>query len=793
MSRDLKRYLELINLGATERERAELSTLITQVGIPPDLCYLRDGLERTRRLLVADAAAFDELLKASGNADTTKDWLARVDLALSLVDSISTDPHDPVHLSMARLSQVDGHPLNKYCMGICPYWAVQFYEVPQTEPDEMRDAYADLHALVSRYLLVAQARVRGSPSPDPYASQSKKAKLSRDGSRKLPAGRVESAALGLRRLGASQYRQYISLLAERSDRLDDRVAEAEYMLDLRASEDSSLSKDEVERILASFRLLDELIWQEFDARRRRIRGLSRAARKLGPDGYVRLGKSGLLLATEALDVGGALIRILRDSTDAPSKNEPVVPGAPAVDTADQADVIVLELDDPHGTSSQRRIEALRQAKSLVRYSTWPTLDRSTLNAWQADRLRSALTALQQIDLKRYLLASLATGRDFAGSGVSVFKQMPEDPPEVSFLNDVEPSWLLRVDPPAWRDTAVVAGERPLAEAIRLPDVLGFSACLRGTKAPKLRWNESIRGEAENWLQETLWDTSIKLRGLHGFLPRRLMEESGGDLALTRLLTGATVGHAGSAIHYCSIDEGRAAEIYRRAIPPEPGKPDLVMPASAGLAIGARRVPVLEAIKDLVDKAKMRVGGASGVDRRNALTFYTLLGFNLGVAGRAFEIRKVADFVSLHGMAVLSEKGSVYNNRLVPLAPTLRSQLSAYLNALGSWGYSPTGAHGLFAFWPDKGLPVEPFSPKHFEELARPLGFELELYALRRFMRSELIQRGTDPEDIDALMGHWFNLLSPHDPLSTYSPRRLQRLGSEQIERILKDIGYASLP
>lgn len=224
---------------------------------------------------------------------------------------------------------------------------------------------------------------------------------------------------------------------------------------------------------------------------------------------------------------------------------------------------------------------------------------------------------------------------------------------------------------------------------------------------------------------------------------------------------------------------------------EPGQPKKNVQAP-GRVVGARRVPTLEAVSALVHGAKQRLEGSSGVDRRNALTFYTLLGFNISVAGRAFETRRILDFVSGHGLAVLAEKGSAYNNRLVPIAPTPRRQLGVYQSALAGWGYATKGAHGLFCHWGDGGKPEGPFSPRVFAQFAQAIGFDLDLYALRRFMRTELIQRGAPPEDVDAFMGHWFNQLSPHDTLSTYPPRRLLSLAESHIEPILAAIGYTSL-
>lgn len=793
--RRLDRYRELIDLGSGDEERAQLSRVIVQVGIPPDLCYLRDGLARTRRILKADTDAFDELLKASGSEERVQDWVSRVDLAIALVDTMPRIPDDPIDMPMQRFSEEEGHPLNKYCMGMCPYWAVQFHELPETVAEAARIQYSELHDLVSRYLLVAQARARDDNFLERYAKWAKDGKLPKPGAQKLPAGRIEAAALALRRLSAAEYRRHVSSLAAPSDRLAERVAQAEDYAELLIDAGLNLPQDEIKgfiRMLDSFRLLDELVWQNAGYLKRRVREFSRAERTLGPDGYVRLGKRGLVLASEQLEAGGTLVRILRDPVSRAVSSESAERlDAPEVDTADQLGVLILDRAEYDQVApGQRRLQAERQAKLLARYSSSPSLDRSSLTAWQISRIRTELKAVEPPQLRAYLVASLATGRDFAGSSLPVFEEQPRDVPAISFVNDLEPSWLLRIDPPAWAETEPVAAERTSEPVLRLPDVLGFSECLRGKPVTELSWDESIRSKALEWLQCILWDNTISLRSIHGLLARRLLEESQGDLALVRFIADARVAHAESAAHYSAVTAGAAVQLYLKALEHEREQSKTSVSAPSRV-VGARRVPTLEAVKALVGSAKEKLKKAPGVDRKNALTFYTLLGFNLGVAGRAYETRRILDFVRAHGLAVLAEKGSSYNNRLVPLAPTLKRQLGAYQSALAGWGYAPTGEHGLFCHWGGDGKPKGPFSPKMFAEFAQDRGFDLELYSLRRFIRTELVQRGASPEDVDAFMGHWFNLLSPHDPFSTYPSSRLVLLAESHIEGILTDIGYTS--
>jgi hypothetical protein len=85
-----------------------------------------------------------------------------------------------------------------------------------------------------------------------------------------------------------------------------------------------------------------------------------------------------------------------------------------------------------------------------------------------------------------------------------------------------------------------------------------------------------------------------------------------------------------------------------------------------------------------------------------------------------------------------------------------------------------------------------FRPSHFLVID-PGTFDLELYAFRRFMRSELRCRfGVHAEDVDAYMGHWLYRVGPHDKHSTYPMQRLQRLAEGEVSDVLASVGFLPL-
>jgi hypothetical protein len=97
----------------------------------------------------------------------------------------------------------------------------------------------------------------------------------------------------------------------------------------------------------------------------------------------------------------------------------------------------------------------------------------------------------------------------------------------------------------------------------------------------------------------------------------------------------------------------------------------------------------------------------------------------------------------------------------------------------------------FVYVDSEGL-FERFRPSDFLKVVAP-AFTLELYSLRRFLRTELrCTYAVHAEDVDAWMGHWFQRLSPHDRLSTYPLQRLLALGKGAISDLLESVGFHPL-
>jgi hypothetical protein len=826
MTRQIDRYQEPLKLAADEAQRRQLSELIVWIGIPPDLCYWRDGLRRIRLILEDDEKEFDRLLKAVGSPDTTQTWRARIVLGVRTAKPMIESREDPMRFKMGRQAANERHPLAHFCLGMCPLWVALFYAQDPSATPEQQGAYKALQAKVLRYILAAHVLTRDVPQFLALYAEWRgiTAKVS-DLKADHPVSRIQAASRSLRRLAHVDFAPYIEgfvgkhkTLIEVCDavgeQLDNTATPAPEVKDVSA---------ELRVMLGDLRRLGALVLGTADLRSGGPSAARGETRRERPDGYIRVTRSRLALSVEELDGESRFIRVFENAERRKlSDSDWDEPGPPPIDSADQSGITILESSD--AWEGPRRLQSERQLAQIARRSTAPTFDSASLTHWQVKTLLSKLPGVDPA-LRSYLIASIAIGRDLADLGVPIRSKIPKKPPEIAFLAGGQPAWIVRIDPPAYADKNVAKAERPTTRVVELPDLLGFAACLAQPRPTNVTWGSDIRSRALAWLRYALWDPSLRLGALHGFLARRLLEVTGGELGLHQLLIGSSWLHSGSSAHYTARSLEVAVDLYRRALyVPKDGMPATLPNTSASpreapedamsptppdeqvagvpaghdpgvgsasdpsVAIGARRVPTLDSVRELLEALAGEVARTTGAARRNALTAYTLVAFNIGAAGRAFETRRLQDVIRPYGLVALAEKGSAYNERLVPLAPTLVALLDAYLNALAGWGYPSDGPYGLFCWWHGRIQPEGPFTPERFRAFAGALGFDLELYALRRFARTELIERGAPPEDVDALLGHWLHLLSPHDRLSMYPMRRLRALADDLIESLLRDLG-----
>ncbi len=188
-----------------------------------------------------------------------------------------------------------------------------------------------------------------------------------------------------------------------------------------------------------------------------------------------------------------------------------------------------------------------------------------------------------------------------------------------------------------------------------------------------------------------------------------------------------------------------------------------------------------------------------VDFHNRLTFYVTLFWNMATAARAIRspLLSINDIDPATGLTTVSDKDSIppYHARLVWVPPLLRQQLIEYgehLNRVRAhlslvYETHPTKAEsaGFFLTTKGKSEPVTPSSMnvhlKHY--------LDAPANAHRRYLRTELLQRGMDVESVDALMGHWSAGEEPWGRFSSFNIMTYLAQLRRFLEPLLNELGF----
>jgi hypothetical protein len=180
---------------------------------------------------------------------------------------------------------------------------------------------------------------------------------------------------------------------------------------------------------------------------------------------------------------------------------------------------------------------------------------------------------------------------------------------------------------------------------------------------------------------------------------------------------------------------------------------------------------------------------------NLYTLYTVQAFAYATTCRAI-ITPLLDRgtkIAASGLAPLSDKEdeSKHKTRLVWIAPVIQQQLAHYdlhvKSLRGQMGaVSPSMRNLTCFFFNDDGLPEE-VRPKTLTPRLHPY-LKVQANTHRRFLRTELLERGCAPEVIDAFMGHW---QTGEEPFGKYSSFNISDYVAELqtfLLPLLKEIG-----
>ena len=230
---------------------------------------------------------------------------------------------------------------------------------------------------------------------------------------------------------------------------------------------------------------------------------------------------------------------------------------------------------------------------------------------------------------------------------------------------------------------------------------------------------------------------------------------------------------------------------------------------AGLkGVGADRCPTVSSVKQLLDRAKNKVAQINNLSEfHKAYTVYTtiLIGFATGYRA-VRNIRLDASCRDSHSeSAWISDKDGAdgYHTRRILLVSELEKHLVYYeeyrKKLFATWEVNypqvlcPIESESPYLFFVDSenGSLINVSSASIKESLAE-LGYPLPLNSNRRFLRTELIERGCPYDVTQAFMGHWSSGQEPHNPYSCLSPQRERKMLKKYLIPLLAEIGFSAV-
>jgi hypothetical protein len=364
--------------------------------------------------------------------------------------------------------------------------------------------------------------------------------------------------------------------------------------------------------------------------------------------------------------------------------------------------------------------------------------------------------------------------------------------------------------------------RPQEEFIDLADLVGLAPWVvriiknggfeKGTKRLFSSKSDKIDVLARKWLAKNFPGGRITLQKIESTLWSKLHRHTG-DAALASCTINDKHRLASVRLHYTSpwisTLQKHYGEVVTSMLERLNSTRDRPKPASAWRpcntsgAVGARMCPTLGAVKTMFGRIDEQIGDASRYDNRagfieyhNLLTLFTVQMFAYATTCRAVKTPYLSfDSVCFDkSLATLSDKDDEFKHktRLVWIPPVLRRQMEIYDQHLFKLKAEPLkGTSKILlepCFFLTKDYTLERVRPKSLEPKLDTYIQAAVANTHRRFLRTELLERGCFPEVVDAFMGHW---QSGEEPFGVYSSFDFSEYISElrtYLEPLLSDIG-----
>lgn len=343
---------------------------------------------------------------------------------------------------------------------------------------------------------------------------------------------------------------------------------------------------------------------------------------------------------------------------------------------------------------------------------------------------------------------------------------------------------------------IAFGSRLLLEFIRHQEISSPRSSARIFRKP-LKWYKQHLDEI---LRTVSSDPRVTNTAIANFMMQRILIRAKGDLTATAMISGRDIPLARVRLFYACRSVQKLQELYLAEVAALSRDLDsdrkCIRRSQAAVAnryIGHRQCPTLDAVRNAVCgvigalvAASQRLNDEQSRRYHNLYTLYSIWMFSYctGIRGVRTPYLSDADIDPASGLCTIADKdgGIGYKTKLVWIPPQLQTQMDFYRDFLSR---SPklTDAGKLACFFVDGQMSPVEVSPQSIEPFMHEfLPFPVNIH--RRFVSSELLDRGCPPEVVSAWMGHWHRGEEPWNRFSSFSFREYRDLLNRYLGSLL---------
>ncbi|MDI9729823.1 hypothetical protein [Stutzerimonas stutzeri] len=311
------------------------------------------------------------------------------------------------------------------------------------------------------------------------------------------------------------------------------------------------------------------------------------------------------------------------------------------------------------------------------------------------------------------------------------------------------------------------------------------------------------------------DPRYTMHKVRSYLHRQIIIDSH-DVVAATMLSGMPCLSANTPLYYSQYSINYLRGLYHQSVQKVLNgvyatvgleAPSAPMPSVPEAAVGARNCLRLDTVKAnleallVVLRKRPRKNLQQLVHWHNCFSLWTVQMFFMATGCRAIRdpLKQEDEFISPGGHGALGDKGSDdgHMSRLVVLTDLLKRQLKAYkvhCRAITAQLelHAPAPTNGFFLRLTDDGcLCYEEIRPLHIKAVMRQIeGFTPHaVNGFRKFLRTELAERGCPPETLSALMGHWLSGEEPQDIYSSFCPRTYVQGLHTYLLSLMRELGW----